>query len=285
VPKVSVVIPCYNAHTYLQETLDSVHAQTVAGIEIILVDDGSDNPATLAFLASLGPDVTLIRKPNGGLSSARNAGFAAARSPYVLPLDADDIIRPQMVEKCLDLFERERNLDCVYTQIEVFGDEHGVVRKTVNTFEQLATNQLPYCMMLRRMFWAKVGGYDEAMRSGYEDWEFNIRLIKFGCRMRVIDEPLFAYRRLLTGMLRSVSQKRHAQIWRYIRTKHKDLYNLSDLVQLWLRCRTVPSTHAVATVWLLLVGTAMLPDRLFNRLFLLLRKFGKTARQMVSKRS
>jgi glycosyltransferase involved in cell wall biosynthesis len=284
VPKVSVVIPCYNAHSYLQETLDSVRAQTVADIEIILVDDGSDNPDTLDFLASIGSDVTLIRKPNGGLSSARNAGFAAAKSPYVLPLDADDIIRPQMVEKCLDLFEREQDVDCVYTQIEVFGDEHGIVRKTLNPFEQLATNQLPYCMMLRRMFWAKVGGYDETMRSGYEDWEFNIRLIKFGCRMRAVDEPLFAYRRLLSGMLRSVSQKRHAQIWRYIRTKHKDLYNLSDLAQRWQRYGGRPSTHTVATVWFLLMGTAILPDWLFNRLFLLLRQFGKTARQTVRKR-
>ncbi|MFN7190187.1 MAG: glycosyltransferase family A protein, partial [Rhodospirillales bacterium] len=195
---------------YLAETLASVRAQTFADVVIVLVDDGSNDPATLAFLADLPPDIVFVRKPNGGLSSARNAGFAAASGSYVLPLDADDRIAPDMLARCAAILDADPTADFVYTQIDVFGDERGVVRKTWNRFEQLATNQLPYCMLMRKSAWQRIGGYDDTMREGYEDWEFNLRLSKAGLIGVAIAEPLFRYRRLATGMLRSVSLQRLA---------------------------------------------------------------------------
>lgn len=278
VPKISVVVPCYNAHRYLEETLASVRSQTRAEIEIVLVDDGSNDPATLALLADLPPDIGLVRKPNGGLSSARNAGFAAARANYILPLDADDRIAPDMLARCAEILDADPTVDFVYTQIDVFGDERGVVRKTFNRFEQLATNQLPYCMLMRKSAWAHIGGYDEAMREGYEDWEFNIRLSKAGLRGAAVAAPLFCYRRLATGMLRSVSQQRHARLWREMRRKHRDLYGFGSLLALWRQWRLRPSTHPLALVWLLLLATLVLPDSAFSRLFLGLRRIGHSAR-------
>ena len=278
VPKISVVVPCYNAHRYLAETLASVRAQTMAEIEIVLVDDGSNDPAALAFLAELPPDIVLVRKPNGGLSSARNAGFAAARADYVLPLDADDRIAPEMLARCAAILDADPTADFVHTQIDVFGDERGVVRKTFNRFEQLATNQLPYCMLMRKAAWTKVGGYDEAMREGYEDWEFNLRLSKAGLRGAALAAPLFGYRRLATGMLRSVSQQRHARLWRQMRRKHADLYGFAGLWALWREWRHQPSTHPLVLVWLLLAATLVLPDAAFSRLFLALRRVGHSAR-------
>jgi glycosyltransferase involved in cell wall biosynthesis len=278
VPKISVVVPCYNAHRFLEETLASVRAQTLADIEIVLVDDGSNDPATLALLADLPSDIVLVRKPNGGLSSARNAGFAAARADYVLPLDADDRIAPDMLARCAAILDADPTVDFVYTQIDVFGDERGVVRKTFNRFEQLATNQLPYCMLMRKSAWVRVGGYDEAMREGYEDWEFNIRLSKAGLIGAAVAAPLFRYRRLATGMLRSVSQQRHARLWRQMRRKHPDLYGFGSLLALWRQWRLRPSTHPLALVWLLLLATLVLPDGAFSRLFLGLRRIGHSAR-------
>ncbi len=278
VPKISVVVPCYNAHRYLEETLASVRAQTRADVEIVLVDDGSHDPATLALLADLPPDIVLVRKANGGLSSARNAGFAAARADYVLPLDADDRIAPDMLARCAAILDADPAVDFVHTQIDVFGDERGVVRKTFNRFEQLATNQLPYCMLMRKSAWARIGGYDEAMREGYEDWEFNLRLAKAGLVGAAIAAPLFCYRRLASGMLRSVSQRRHARIWRQMRRKHPDLYGFGNLLDLWRQWRRRPSTHPLALVWLLLLATLVLPDATFNRLFLGLRRVGHSAR-------
>lgn len=277
-PRISVVVPCYNAHRYLAETLASVRAQTFADVEIVLVDDGSNDPATLAFLGDLPSDIKFVRKPNGGLSSARNAGFTAASGSYVLPLDADDQIAPDMLARCAVILDADPTVDFVHTQIDVFGDERGVVHKTWNRFEQLATNQLPYCMLMRKSAWQRIGGYDETMCEGYEDWEFNLRLSKAGLIGVAIAAPLFRYRRLATGMLRSVSQQRHARLWRQMRHKHPDLYGFAGLWALWQQWRGQPSTHPLALVWLLLAATFVLPDRLFSRLFLALHRIGHSAR-------
>ncbi len=277
-PKVSVVIPCYNAHRYLAEVLASVRAQNFRDYEIIIVDDGSTDPSTISFLAVVGGDVKLVRKSNGGLSSARNAGFAAATGTFVLPLDADDEIKPDMLARTVAALDADSEAGYAYAQIEVFGDEHGIVCKTWNLFEQLATNQLPYCLLMRRSVWAESGGYDEAMREGYEDWEFNIRISKLGFRGVQVESPLFRYRRQSTGMLQSVSQRRHATLWRRIRAKHADIYSVGALLELWRKWRSRPSTHPLALVWILLFATAVLPDAAFNRLFFALHRLGATSR-------
>lgn len=277
-PKVSVVIPCYNAHRYLADVLASVRAQSFRDYEIVVVDDGSTDPATSVFLDSVGEDVRLVSKPNGGLSSARNVGFAAANGTYVLPLDADDEIAPDMLARTVAALDASPDAGYAYAQIEVFGDERGIVRKTWNLFEQLATNQLPYCLLMRRTVWVDAGGYDETMREGYEDWEFNIRISKLGVRGIQVESPLFRYRRQSTGMLQSVSQRRHAALWRRIRVKHADIYSVGALFDLWRGWRVRPSTHPLVLVWALLFATAVLPDAAFNRLFLALHRIGASSR-------
>lgn len=89
---VSVVVPIYNVQDYLEDCLDSLRAQTLEDIEILCVNDGSTDGslAVLQTCAARDPRIRIIDKPNGGLSSARNAGIDAARSPYVCFLDSDD---------------------------------------------------------------------------------------------------------------------------------------------------------------------------------------------------
>lgn len=89
---VSVVVPIYNVQDYLEECLESLRAQTLDDIEIICVNDGSTDGslAVLQACAARDPRIRIIDKPNGGLSSARNAGIDAARSPYICFLDSDD---------------------------------------------------------------------------------------------------------------------------------------------------------------------------------------------------
>ena len=92
-PKVTIVIPCYNHGAYLPETLKSVHEQTFQDFEIIVVDDGSSDPATVTILRNLEMNRTrVIHTANHGVSAARNRGIAEARGTYILPLDADDLI-------------------------------------------------------------------------------------------------------------------------------------------------------------------------------------------------
>lgn len=101
-PKVSVIVPVYNAEKYLQECVDSILRQTLADLELILVDDGStdSSPALCDRYAEQDARVKVIHKPNGRAASARNAGIRAASGDYVAFVDSDDWVSPEMYEKC-----------------------------------------------------------------------------------------------------------------------------------------------------------------------------------------
>ena len=98
-PKVSVIVPVYNVAAFLAQCLDSILAQTEPDIEVILVDDGAtdQSPAILAAYVARDSRFCCVRKENGGLSSARNAGMARATGKYLLFVDGDDWIAPTLV--------------------------------------------------------------------------------------------------------------------------------------------------------------------------------------------
>ena len=102
-PKVSIIVPVYNAEKYLQECVESALCQTLSDIELILVDDGStdSSPTLCDQYAAQDRRVKVIHKPNGRAASARNAGLRAASGEYVAFVDADDWISPDMYEKML----------------------------------------------------------------------------------------------------------------------------------------------------------------------------------------
>jgi glycosyltransferase involved in cell wall biosynthesis len=109
---VSVIIPAFRAERTIRRALDSVLSQTVPAAEIIVVDDGS--PDDLAsVVAEYGDRVRLIRKPNGGAASARNAGIEAASGDFVAFLDADDYWEPAKLERQLAIFQRHPELALV----------------------------------------------------------------------------------------------------------------------------------------------------------------------------
>lgn len=105
---ISVVIPVYNVQDYLAQSVRSVREQSLSDIEIILVNDGStdDSGRIAAELASVDSRIVLVNKPNGGLSSARNAGIKAAASEYVCFLDSDDLMEPEACSVIVSAFER-----------------------------------------------------------------------------------------------------------------------------------------------------------------------------------
>lgn len=277
-PTVSVVMPCYNTHEHLDAALGSVRAQTYSDFEIVLVDDGSDQPATRAYLRGLDKDMRVIRQQNRGLSAARNTGFRHARGEFVLPLDCDDWLDPSFLEKAVAALSAAPKNRFVFSYLNLFGDAHGVLAKEHNHFEQLFLNQLPYCLLIRKSLWRQIGGYDETMRQGYEDWEFNIRLGRYGVQGIVLPEPLFHYRVSETGMLKSISQKRHGRLWRTIQRKNPAAYNIRAMVSSWRAWRQAPSTYPLALYfgWIMLFW--ILPGFGFSALFSRLLPFRHSAR-------
>lgn len=195
-PKVSVVVTCYNYGSFLPEAIASVRGQTLQDFEVLVVDDGSTDPATLAVLDGISdPGVQVFRKENGGPSSARNFGIARARGELILPLDADDRLAPTFLERCVSRMDADAGLEVVFTGVQFFGAQIG--RMALPEFSEkrmLTENCLVVTALYRKTLWARVGGYNENMKLGVEDWDFWIGCLEQGARFAQVPEELFFYR-------------------------------------------------------------------------------------------
>ncbi len=277
-PKVSVIVPCYNSHAFLGRALDSVRAQTFLDFEIIVINDGSTDPNTLANLQALGDDVRLVHQENKGLPGARNTGFREALGEFVLPLDCDDWIAPTFLAKTIALLDANPDRAYAFTHIALEGNESGVLKKTYNFFEQLFLNHVPYCILIRKQVWKQIGGYDESMRQGCEDWEFNLHLGFSGFFGQAIPEPLFHYQVSATGMLQSLSSDLYAELWSGIQEKHKELYSFGSLIRIWAEWRKAPSNRFLPPYFIFFWAHSALPQSIFMALYRRLLSFSRASR-------
>jgi len=277
-PEVSIIIPCFNGGAYLPATLDSVAKQSFRDFEILVVDDGSTDPATLDLIDSLPPVIRRVRQANRGLPAARNAGMREAQGAFLLPLDCDDLLQPSFLEMGLELLRRHPEAAYAFSPIRLFGELSGTLKKSYNPLAQLFLNQLPYCLLMRKEIWQAVGGYDESMRAGYEDWEFNIRLAAAGYHGVTLDEPLFAYRVRSGGMLNNHSRRHHAQLWNYIQGKHAGLYTWRSIMALKRRWAGVALPYPLPWLMGLWALDRCLPAPLFNALYARLLAFASSRR-------
>jgi len=233
-PLVSVIIPCYNHAHFLEEAIESVIGQTHKNWECIIVNDGStDNTGEVArkFVADHpGYSISLIEKENGGLASARNAGINAAQGLYILPLDADDLIAPTMIEKCVNLLESNPDFAIAYTFVQQFGAYQCIVPLTEYDFNALCTiNFMNATALFRREAFDAVGGYNTNMLWGYEDWDFWISCGEKGFYGQLISEPLFL-RRMSEDSMVSKSLQYDKVLKAQIILNHPSLYTKSQIV-------------------------------------------------------
>ena len=196
-PHISVVIPCYNDGKYLPETIARLKQQTFTNFEIIVVNDGSTDEATIAFLNTLetDPQIQVIHQANARMSAARNTGAKHAKGDYIAALDVDDYFHNTFLAQALPVFEKEPQTAVVTSYIRCFGNKKGSSKPRGGTAANfLFSNQCPACAMVKKTVWDEVGGYDEAMKMGYEDWEFYIRIAQKNWNVHVIPEHLLYYR-------------------------------------------------------------------------------------------
>ncbi len=182
----------------LRETLESVESARNANLaEVIIVNDGSTDPATCAYLEELAHSpYTVIHQPNRGLGPARNAGIDAAQGEFILPLDSDNCIRKCYLSSGVKLLREQPDVGVVYGDAEYFGERSG--RWHVADFDlrqMVETNYIDACALYRKSVWATVNGYDEKMPwMGSEDWDFWMRIALRGFRFKHLDEIAFDYR-------------------------------------------------------------------------------------------
>lgn len=225
-PLISIIIPCYNDAQYIEQAVNSALNQTYTNKEVIVVDDGS-NAETKAVLKKIAPQITkLITQENQGQSTARNVGIKEAKGEYILLLDSDDFFEPTFCEKATAFFLNNTEVKLVTCQanllfkdgsVHVYTPMGGSISNFIITNSALATS------LFKKDDWAICGGYDESMRSGFEDWEFFIRLLKRGGVAEVIQEPLYNYRK---GHLSTTikANKIKYDLLQYIYIQHQDLY-------------------------------------------------------------
>jgi glycosyltransferase involved in cell wall biosynthesis len=216
-PLVSVIVPCYNYGRYLKECVESVCVQTYANVEIVIVDDESNDDSVAvaeALIAAHSPrSIRLIRQKHAGLAAAsRNTGMAACQGAYILPLDADDRIAPDMIVRCLSVLRANRGAGFAYTDRRDFGDEEHIVPSRDYDIEALKrANYIPCCSLFRRRVWEDIGGWRLNV-NGVEDWDFWLAACVKGWYGVRIAEPLFEYRRhgggLFAGVLKEPAIKR-----------------------------------------------------------------------------
>lgn len=224
--KIAVVIPCYNYGRFIEETVESVMRSTYSNYEIIVVDDGSTDLLTLKVLNGLpvGNRLKVIRRENGGLSAARNTGIHATNAKYILTLDADDLIAPTFIERGIELLHKHPEASFVYPLVQLFGNRQEIWETLPYDYHYLKfRNYIPATIIMKREVWERVGGYDETMRDGFEDWEFVLRAGARGYYGLHINEILFFYRKHSGSMLEG-SKKKNRMLKALIRKKHKEMY-------------------------------------------------------------
>src|SRR3989304_7971813 len=234
-PEVSIIIPCYNQAHYLPEAVGSVVNQTLTHWECIIVNDGSgDNTPRIAnslIMQYSEKQIRLINQENKGLAEARNAGINASNGKYILPLDADDLIHPEMLQKTVSLLKTHTEIAIAYTDVKHFGSANRIVCAGEYDFKRLCfQNHLNYCSLYRREAWESVGGYNPNMTWGYEDWDFWVSCGEKGFLGKRFSEPLFMYRVKETSMY-TKALEHHSELMAQIITNHPNLYDQKYILE------------------------------------------------------
>lgn len=208
-PRVSVLIPCYNAGRYLAAALDSVLAQTYQDFEIIVVDDGSEDDS--AAVAARYPQVRYFYNAHSGISVTRNLAISKARGEIIVFLDADDLWVPEKLEKQVAYLDSHPECQLVYTLVQNFFD--GNPETMTQRQEQLLNANMDNCLVtccIRRRLYETYGGYREDYPYG-EDTHWVTRLWAAGVNMKhCIPEALYLRRihdRNISLSHRKVEQK------------------------------------------------------------------------------
>jgi len=221
---ISIIIPCYNHGIYIDEAIKSVEEYKFDNYEIIIINDGSTDDYTNKRLIELKSEgYNVIFQENKGLGRTRNNGIRLAKGKYILPLDADNKIKPDYILKAINILDSEPSISIVYSDRKLFGnsDESFIVGEF--SIEKIVNcNYIDACAIFRKSLWEQVGGYDDKMPvQGWEDWDFWLMAIENESKFYYIPEPLFYYRVLDHSMIQQLmNSPNYNLLLRYVYIKH-----------------------------------------------------------------
>lgn len=229
--KITVGIPCYNQGEYLAQAIDSVLAQTDKPCEILVCNDGSTDNSLEVAKSYENKGVKVINQVNKGLSSARNSLIMNMMGDYFMPLDADDMMLENCIERVTQVIE-ETDADVVAPSFRTFGKDNYQVtlmpNPTLEDFKPIdgqPMNRIGYFSAIRKSKLLEVGGYNPKMTYGWEDYDIWFDLLKRGARIVTIPEVLILYRTKEHSMINEANN--HAtELWNQICKNHPEVFKL-----------------------------------------------------------
>lgn len=230
---IEAVITSYNQKSMIWEAVQSVCNQTLLPKRIIIVDDGSTDKYSLDVLNSIKNNsnlpipVTIHFQENRGVSAARNTGINKTQSSMVLVLDGDDKLEAEYIENVSKLLWDHPTMVIASSWMRTFGVLDAIVCPTGgNLVPFLSRNYCPATHILRKNFYEQCGGYDESMRSGFEDWDFFLSMLETTpeAEVGIIEKPLINYR-TAPASANIKSMNKRPELMRYIIEKHNNSYS------------------------------------------------------------
>jgi glycosyltransferase involved in cell wall biosynthesis len=203
-PLVSILMPYYKFPDYFREAVKSVQCQTHSNWELIVVDDKS--PECPAQEALAGIDDSRIKvfrhEENRGTAAGRNTAASHSQGELLIPLDADDKLAPQYIERTLKAM-CDADASAAYSDVQIFG-MHSLVYKPSSDLADIFTGHYPHnTLLMKRELFDAVGGY---RKFGYiEDTAFWVSIIELGKPFAYVPEPLYFFRRHLESASRANS--------------------------------------------------------------------------------
>ncbi|MCG6870713.1 MAG: glycosyltransferase family 2 protein [Gammaproteobacteria bacterium] len=225
-PIVSVIMPCYNQGAFVDAAVDSVLEQTLAEVEILIVNDGSTDADTNAKLERFDrPRTRVIQQSNAGPARARNAAIRQARGRYILPLDADDLILPDYLRKASEVLDRDQSIGMVYGEAEFFGERSEHWNLPTYSFPGvLIENSIFNSMVYRRADWERTGGYNPNMEPSWEDYDFVLSLVELGVGVYKLDDLVYRYRVRSVSRDHTLGREAHLDLYERLFRNHPQLY-------------------------------------------------------------
>jgi glycosyltransferase involved in cell wall biosynthesis len=276
--RVAVVIPCFDDGATLRDALASLAGQEEH--ELVVVDDGSTDPATLETLAAVKAEgVRVVRRENGGLSAARMTGVEHTSAPYVMPLDADDALGPGALAALADALDRAGDAVMAWGDAEVWGEIETrlTVGRQLDAWQISYLNTLPVASMVRRDALLAVGGWQ--LRYGYEDWDLWMAFAERRWHGVYVPAPVFRYRRRGGRMLGGCIPL-HGELYAELQRRHPALFTMRRGA--WLRSKAPLGARVFFPLIALLPMSDYDKSRLFQlanapRQFLRMRRLRRRA--------
>ncbi len=193
---VSVIIPVYNAESFVADTIKSVLASSYTDLEVVCIDDGSTDRSLkiLHQCSETDSRIRVLHQDNTGVCRARNEAIAASHGEYILPVDADNLLLPNFISQAVSLLNAHPEVKVVAPTAEFFGERTGLWHlPPFNLRKEAHKNILDTCAMYRRTDFNRTGGYCEEIIAR-EDWEFWINMLKDGGEVVRLPEVGLRYR-------------------------------------------------------------------------------------------